>query len=232
MLADMKVIGQVDCKFIVCEMRHEGAPPYLVVFDQHAVHERIRVEQLRKNLYVDERLYKGPIKSVQLTEPTDLIISDGDARLATQMERQLRSWGLRGHVERVVDDCTVIYRVEHVPEALLPWDGRQQPIFSAQPAADTVSQLLHDLIDTARDTAGASRVPIPKTILDIINLRACRYAIKFGDELSLVQCCDLLHALCECQLPFQCAHGRPSLAPLLDISSISSYGKGKGALVF
>lgn len=40
-------------------------------------------------------------------------------------------------------------------------------------------------------------------------------AIKFGDPLSKFACEKLLEKLSHCDLPFQCAHGRPTLTPLL-----------------
>lgn len=43
-------------------------------------------------------------------------------------------------------------------------------------------------------------------------------AIKFGDPLSLDECRSLLRQLELCSAPFQCAHGRPSLAPILDVT--------------
>ena len=46
----------------------------------------------------------------------------------------------------------------------------------------------------------------------------------FNDVLSRDECIDLLQRLAECALPFQCAHGRPSMVPLLDIGSHSSLG--------
>lgn len=42
-------------------------------------------------------------------------------------------------------------------------------------------------------------------------------AIKFNDSLSKDECHSLVASLSACQLPFQCAHGRPSIAPLVDI---------------
>lgn len=42
-------------------------------------------------------------------------------------------------------------------------------------------------------------------------------AIKFNDSLSRDECHSLVASLSSCQLPFQCAHGRPSIAPLVDI---------------
>ncbi|XP_013174086.1 PREDICTED: protein PFC0760c-like isoform X2 [Papilio xuthus] len=45
-LKDAKVLGQVDRKFIVAELKSENLNmKHLVLFDQHAVHERIRLEE-------------------------------------------------------------------------------------------------------------------------------------------------------------------------------------------
>ena len=44
-------------------------------------------------------------------------------------------------------------------------------------------------------------------------------AIKFGQRLSRIQCRSLLTALSSCSLPFQCAHGRPSIVPLFSCSA-------------
>lgn len=41
-------------------------------------------------------------------------------------------------------------------------------------------------------------------------------AVKFGHGISFGRCISLMDDLAMCQAPFQCAHGRPSLAPILD----------------
>ncbi|KAJ2902479.1 hypothetical protein MKZ38_000529 [Zalerion maritima] len=55
----------------------------------------------------------------------------------------------------------------------------------------------------------------PRGILDMINSRACRSAIMFNDPLTVTECKELLYELAACTLPFQCAHGRPSMVPLV-----------------
>jgi hypothetical protein len=45
-------------------------------------------------------------------------------------------------------------------------------------------------------------------------------AIKFNDRLSLEESCRLIEALSLSQLPFQCAHGRPSMLPLADLDHL------------
>ena len=42
----------------------------------------------------------------------------------------------------------------------------------------------------------------------------------FNDLLSLEQCSRLMLQLSECFLPFQCAHGRPSIAPLVPLDCV------------
>lgn len=39
----------------------------------------------------------------------------------------------------------------------------------------------------------------------------------FNDPLTLDECSHLLDRLIRCAFPFQCAHGRPSIVPLVDM---------------
>ncbi|KUI73765.1 DNA mismatch repair protein MLH3 [Cytospora mali] len=57
----------------------------------------------------------------------------------------------------------------------------------------------------------------PHEIVELINSRSCRSAIMFNDPLSLDQCGELLDRLVGCAFPFQCAHGRPSMVPLVNL---------------
>lgn len=56
--------------------------------------------------------------------------------------------------------------------------------------------------------------------------RACREAVKFYDPLEWKQAAGLAMELASCQLPFQCAHGRPSLVPIAQIASVGGAGRG------
>ena len=79
---------------------------------------------------------------------------------------------------------------------------------------------LEALISEAKKCNGDS--PIPTNQLDILQSRACHGAIKFGDKLDTHASRRLLTLLRDCALPFQCAHGRPSIAPLLHLSNPSA----------
>lgn len=41
----------------------------------------------------------------------------------------------------------------------------------------------------------------------------------FNDPLTLEECSDLLNRLVRCAFPFQCAHGRPSMVPIVDLGN-------------
>ncbi|KAI0484334.1 hypothetical protein GGR56DRAFT_613399 [Xylariaceae sp. FL0804] len=61
----------------------------------------------------------------------------------------------------------------------------------------------------------------PQGIMDMINSRACRSSIMFNDPLRHEECVHLLSQLADCVFPFQCAHGRPSMVPLVDLGRAS-----------
>lgn len=45
-------------------------------------------------------------------------------------------------------------------------------------------------------------------------------AIKFGDPLTLEMSKLLIKKLACCEMPFQCAHGRPVVTPLLELTEL------------
>jgi DNA mismatch repair protein MLH3 len=51
----------------------------------------------------------------------------------------------------------------------------------------------------------------------------------FNDPLSVEECVDLVRRLTGTAFPFQCAHGRPSMVPLV---SLGSRGTGIGGQSF
>ncbi|NXI30110.1 MLH3 protein, partial [Sterrhoptilus dennistouni] len=69
-------------------------------------------------------------------------------------------------------------------------------------------------------TRGGARGTLPLTFLKVLASQACHGAIKFNEHLTLEESCRLIEALSSCKLPFQCAHGRPSMLPLADIEHL------------
>ena len=64
----------------------------------------------------------------------------------------------------------------------------------------------------------AHRRPKPAAAMHVINYKACRGAIKFGDAITDEAAVRLVGRLALCTYPFQCAHGRPTVVPLADLS--------------
>ncbi|KAK2777686.1 DNA mismatch repair protein [Emmonsiellopsis sp. PD_33] len=60
----------------------------------------------------------------------------------------------------------------------------------------------------------------PKAIIDLLNSRACRSSIMFNDSLTREECKNLVSRLAVCAFPFHCAHGRPSVIPIVNLGSI------------
>ncbi len=69
-------------------------------------------------------------------------------------------------------------------------------------------------IESGGAAVAARRPPAAQRIL---NSKACRSAVMFGDALSVPECAELLRRLAGCRYPFQCAHGRPSMTPLVTL---------------
>ena len=65
--------------------------------------------------------------------------------------------------------------------------------------------------------ATAFNQDLPHCVLELLKLEACRYAIKFGDELTIEECDGLIKHLKVCESPFICAHGRPSIVSLASV---------------
>ncbi|NXE86624.1 MLH3 protein, partial [Menura novaehollandiae] len=76
------------------------------------------------------------------------------------------------------------------------------------------------IVELVQTTRGGARGTLPLTFLKVLASQACHGAIKFNERLTLEESCRLIEALSSCKLPFQCAHGRPSMLPLADIDHL------------
>ena len=98
------------------------------------------------------------------------------------------------------------------------------------PIIASVTLTVHDLWDFIKHCYNQSdTLPIsihtmqPPCINKILASKACRSAIKFGTNISTSQAQMLVNDLSSSIYPFNCAHGRPSLYPLLAISTSYNY---------
>ena len=73
---------------------------------------------------------------------------------------------------------------------------------------EDMKSLMYQLKDSDPSAVGLGVKP--SVFQYILSSKACRSAVMFGDYLDNSICEALLRDLALCDLPFQCAHGRPS----------------------
>ncbi|CAG9834426.1 unnamed protein product [Diabrotica balteata] len=193
----LEIIGQMDKKFIIAK---EINGNNLFVFDQHAVHERIRLEHLSK-------IYKNA--KVSCEEETEILLSQHELSLLKRCESYLDYVGIS------LEFFSNGVCVKEVPLCLYyKFKGQE----STESIKKIIQTLIHEVIELLRSTRGANLKTLPRVLQNVISLEACRGAIKFGDELNNHQCIELLQKLSTTDLPFQCAHGRPTVTPLMRLN--------------
>ncbi|KAL2816098.1 hypothetical protein BJX63DRAFT_147500 [Aspergillus granulosus] len=222
-LATARAIGQVDQKFILVDIAASASRPTLVLIDQHAADERCRIESL-----FEEFFDPNGIRTIQV-DPFIFDIGDTEVLLFRKLQEFFRSWGIAYTIEQGTRNSKASVSVSHLP-AMIAERCRTEPDLAisiirgeiwkrtenggVRPSSPALGRIEHK--DWMGRLAGC-----PSGILDLLNSRACRTAIMFNDVLSLDECQDLVRRLATCIFPFQCAHGRPSMVPLLDLGGTS-----------
>ncbi|XP_047532145.1 DNA mismatch repair protein Mlh3-like [Vanessa atalanta] len=203
-LQQAQILGQVDKKFIAARMQSRyssggKSSHFLTLFDQHAVDERVRLERNLSD-YFDGSKWK----SVAF-EKFQLKLSHDDYFYLYNYKDKFTQFGLQWtFAEKHV-------LIHAVPEAILGKNPRKAEIvFTA------IKKLISEQIDLIQSSRG-NVSSYPKCIMELIFSEACRYAIKFGDQLSKDDCVNMIGALANCKTPFQCAHGRPVMGIIMEI---------------
>jgi DNA mismatch repair protein MLH3 len=245
-LKQAKVISQIDNKFILvnlCTSGNSGAgcegdsnESLLVIIDQHAADERIRIEALIEDLCSPPADLHGTseslINTLMLDRPPTFEISSREHQLFQIHRHHFSSWGILFDLksgDTKSKKATTQVSIHRIEVRSLP--------SSITERCKTEPRLLINLLRTELWKCAESppQSPLspytfkqqkswihrihncPQGLLDILNSRACRSAIMFNDVLTLEQCETLVTKLANCVFPFQCAHGRPSLVPLVDL---------------
>ncbi|RAH61860.1 DNA mismatch repair protein [Aspergillus piperis CBS 112811] len=237
-----EVIAQVDQKFILIKMQMPSNSPggpasNLILIDQHAADERCRVEALMAELFTSGADSSASIHTITL-EPIIFEIPTTEASLFRRYKEFFQSWGVTYTIEQGPKDKNVFIFVRTLP-TLIAERCRTEP--------DLVTDLIRGEIWRREEENGRSRQPrnpsgfahprpdmaqtnssnssswvdrldgCPRGIIDLLNSRACRTAIMFNDVLDKDECQSLVRRLADCVFPFQCAHGRPSMIPILEM---------------
>ena len=158
----------------------------LVMMDQHAAHERVNFEKFRRALET------GGVPCQRLLIPITLQTTPRDADLLKQNLASLSRLGIE--IEPFGPN---IFKVEAVPSILK----------SDDPSA-WLDQVIEELSSLS---AKSSSLRLSE---DAIATIACRASVKSNDILSIPELQALLKDLFDCEMPYCCPHGRPTLVQI------------------
>lgn len=265
-LRDAHVISQVENKFILIRMRlypreqplDNGAlvsEQVLVLVDQHAADERVRIEGLLSDLCMQPRLRENvtlpcvhPISRVETTVLARSIVFEIQERehaLFKIHAAHFANWGIlynlhmhnaedavenypgytvaiktlpRGIAERCRTDAKALIELMRRELWRREDSGDKEYNFSETPHISSRVTDPEPSTELGSDHWHRRITNCPQGILDLLISRSCRSAIMFNDELTPEECLTLIARLAACIFPFQCAHGRPSMIPVMKLA--------------
>ncbi len=154
----------------------------LLLIDQHALHERIIYEQLLA------RVRKGPMEAQRLLIP--VVISVNTRHLAL-LER------LKPTLERVGMEITEFDSSSVAVQSLPTLLARLNPV-----------EYIQSLFDTLLESVG--RITEEELLHEVLDMAACKAAIKAGDPLAPDEIRALLAQRLDVDRSSNCPHGRPT----------------------
>jgi len=173
----LRVIGQLHNSYVLCES--EGG---LVLLDQHAAHERILYERLKRR---SVRLKK---EAQRLLVPETIELSFHEAGVLERLAAEFDRFGLE------IDPFgTNTFVVRSVPAML---------------AGRDIAPLVREIVETVA-AEGFGDGP-ESSVDESLKVMACHGAIRARQALSDRQIRELLEELDGCENPSHCPHGRPT----------------------
>ncbi|XP_055086887.1 DNA mismatch repair protein Mlh3 isoform X3 [Periophthalmus magnuspinnatus] len=190
----------------------------LVLMDQHAAHERVRLENLIADAYEDGSDIPGEkrLSSSIISPPLEVSLALEEQRILRSCQAHIHNLGLEITFSQTEESRIFIGKV---PLCFTEKDINERRRGRPSVIKLLIEEYLREQIELLR-SAGRLRATLPLTVQKVLASFACHGAIKFNDVLNKDECCSLVASLSACQLPFQCAHGRPSIAPLVDLRHI------------
>jgi DNA mismatch repair protein MutL len=173
-----RILGILNKLYVLME-NAEG----LVLVDQHAAHERILFEELRR------RMEEKGVPSQRLLLPQVIELAPRDAEWVERNLPTLQKMGLG-----VEEFGRHTFKLESLP----PFLSGVEP-----------NRLLQDVIDSLKSTSNSSS-PL-RLGEEMIAKTVCRHAVKANDLLRHPEVEKLIRDLLECELPYCCPHGRPTM---------------------
>ncbi|CAF3654680.1 unnamed protein product [Rotaria socialis] len=207
LLHEISFLGQYDRKFLVCKRLSHSLDTnrtQLILFDQHAVSERILLERLQTH-FKQENIRTFPF---HLSEP---VVITRNPRFLYTFE-QISLLERTGFIFSSISTNNLLVRA--VPSWLLSLGQRQS-------STCILDDIIQDTIDNILLQTNNYLNNIEFIIYETLKPLACHNSIKFNDILSKNECQHLLNELKLCSMPFICAHGRTSAAILCEYGTMS-----------
>ena len=157
----------------------------IIVIDQHAAHERILFEKALKTFSISSAQ-----ASQQLLFPVSLELSPDDFSLLGEVVREFENLGFS---LRAFGKNTML--IEAVPADLRNIDE---------------GRVVLEILDNYRERKETRH----NKTYNMAASYACKAAIKTGDSLEPVEMQNLVDQLFQCESPYACPHGRPTIVNL------------------
>jgi DNA mismatch repair protein MutL len=171
--------------YILCR-RLGGGEEALVVIDQHAAHERLIFETLKKQ-FAAQRVVSQALLFPQLVD-----LTRDQVQILKQYQREIARLGLE--VEEFGEESYVIKAVPAILTSLAPEEILGAVLEQFQDSGAGSSERLRDA--NAR-------------MDDILSSMACKAAVKAGRSLAPREIDDFLRQMREADVFSHCPHGRP-----------------------
>ena len=155
----------------------------LVLVDQHAAHERVLFEELRR------RMEQQGVPTQKLLLPQTFDVPPRDADWIEQNLSVLQRMGIG--IESFGPET---FKIDSLPSFL-----------DVPDAAQFMRKVIDDL-RSASNNASAMRLGE-----EMIAKSVCRHAVKANDPLRYPEVEKLIRDLLDCDLPYCCPHGRPTM---------------------
>ncbi|MGZ5003969.1 MAG: DNA mismatch repair endonuclease MutL [Chthoniobacterales bacterium] len=169
----------------------------LVLVDQHAAHERILFEELRR------RMEEKGVPSQRLLLPQTFELPPRDAEWVERNLATLQKMGIGlepfGPHTFKIDSLPTFFRA---PDPL---------------------RFMHDVIDELRSASKSSSAL--RLGEDMIAKTVCRHAVKANDPLRYLEVEKLIRDLLDCELPYCCPHGRPTMIQISHAELEKKFGR-------
>ncbi|KAI1858665.1 hypothetical protein JX265_010758 [Neoarthrinium moseri] len=235
------ILARIPLRTKAAKRQHpQTVPTLLVIIDQHAADERCRVEALMSEYFSVSEDETIQAQTEVIEKVLQYEISAQERLLFDRYSLDLRHWGIGYQLSPLPNPTqpsrtrlpsflkvvslppSILERCQTEPRLLI--DLLRKEIWKLDENGRTGNRHPRSTRNTPSLSDDKDKLHwmsrfhgCPQGVLDMINSRACRSAIMFNDPLSLEDCTDMLTKLAGCAFPFQCAHGRPSMIPLVDL---------------